>query len=170
MPPGVIWGSNNNIFYQIRLVTWTTTISYVIAKSFYSIWLGLSCRCTIGFWNFHFWPRSQLRAKKRLYWWISITGNQSTFQRVDKLYSRMWLGMSCRCAIRCRHFHFIPRGQKRVVKRRFLFSVKFITWSTYTFSGEDNRYSKIGLSISCRWAVNIRNFCFAPWGHMRVKQ
>ena len=34
--------------------------------------------------------------------------NMTTFQRVDKLYSRISLGMSCRCAVRFQNFHFIP--------------------------------------------------------------
>ena len=39
----------------------------------------------------------------------------STFQIVDKWYSRIWLGMSCRCVIRFRNFYF----EIRVEKRRF---------------------------------------------------
>ena len=41
--------------------------------------------------------------------------------------------MSCRCAIRFRNFHFIPRGQIRIEKRHFLFSVKFVLWTTLLY-------------------------------------
>ena len=47
------------------------------------------------------------------------------------------LGMSRRCAIPFRNFHFIQRGQMRVEKRRF-FPVKFVICTTSTFSDVDN--------------------------------
>ena len=34
---------------------------------------------------------------------------------VAKLYSRIWLAMSCRCAIRLRNIHFCPNGSVEVV-------------------------------------------------------
>ena len=97
---------------------------------------------------------------------VVVTGTLSTFQSVNKWYSRIWLGMSCRCAVRFWNFHFIPKGLMRVEKRFYLSTVKFVTWTISTFSGVDNWYSRIWLSMSCKCAVRIRNFHFAPWGHM----
>ena len=76
--------------------------------------------------------------------------------------------MSCRYAIRFRNFHFAPRGQMRVEKRRFIFPVKFVFSTASTFSGVDKRYSRIWLDVSCRFAIRIRNFHFVTWGRMRV--
>ena len=69
-----------------------------------------------------------------------------------------------------RNFHFIPRGQMKVEKRRFYFSVKFVSCTSSTFSGVDNCYFRIWLGMSCRCAVRIYNFHFASWGHMRIEQ
>ena len=52
----------------------------------------------------------------------------------------------------------------------FRFSVKFDTWNTSTFSKVNNWDSKIWLGMTCRFAVRIRNFHFALWGHMRDEQ
>ena len=93
---------------------------------------------------------------------VIVTGNLSTFQKVDKWYSRISLGMSYEWAKRFRKFHFIPRGQIRFETRRFHFSVKFVTWTPSTFSGVDNWYTRVWLGMSCRCAVRIWKFHFSP--------
>ena len=99
-----------------------------------------------------------------------VTWTLPTFYRIDIYYSGIWFGISCRCAIRFRNFYFNPRGQMRVNQQRFLFFCKFVTWTTFTFSGVDNWYSRIWLGMSCRYEVRIRNFLFAPWGQMTVEK
>ena len=93
--------------------------------------MGMSCICAIRFWNCRFCPRGQIRAEK----WgpkndsfvgVVVTETLSTFQRVDKWYSRLSLDMYCRGAIRFRNLHFISRVQIMVEKRRFNFLVKFV--------------------------------------------
>ena len=105
-----------------------------MAKSYSRIWLRMSCRCAVRFANFIFAPvvdwgpnmtflwscwlwRGQMRVDKRRFFLSGKIVNwiPSTFQIVDKWYSRIWLGMSCRCVIRFRNFYF----EIRVEKRRF---------------------------------------------------
>ena len=113
----------------------------------------------------------------------SNRGRQMTFSRVVlslKLYQHFKkktydiLGDDWLCLLDAQYgfffFHFIPRGQMRVEKQLFFFSVNFATLTTSTFSEVDNRYSRILLGISWRCAVRIRNFHFTPWGHMRVEK
>ena len=98
---------------------------------------------------------------------VVVIGTLSTFQRVDKWYSWICVGISCRCAIRLRNFHFIPRGQIRFEKWLFLFSVKFVTWTLSAFSIVDNWHSLIWLGLSCRCAVRMWNIILPPrviWG------
>ena len=114
------------------LVTWTPSTSEVTAKSWnLGIWLGMSCRFAIRFLNFHYCPWGQLRAKQWRFCEVVVTETLSALQRVDKWYSRISLGKSWRCAITFRNFHFIPRGQMRVKKRGFPFSVMFVIWTTF---------------------------------------
>ena len=149
---------------EFRRISCHLNYVYILSHSQIILWdlVGIVLQMRNRVLDFSSLTKESIKCQKRPYWWIDVTGNLSSFhvtgnlssfQRVDKWYSRIWLGMSCRCAISCRKFQFIPRGQMRVGKRRFLFSGKFITCTTSTFSGVDNSYSKIGLSMSCRWAL-----------------
>ena len=61
-------------------------------------------------------------------------------------------------------FSFYPKGWNEGWKRLFFFSVKFVTWTTSTFSGVDNWYPRIWLGMFWKCAVRIRHFHFAPLG------
>ena len=61
LSPGVLLWLNNDVFYYIRLVTWTLSTFQRVGKWNSKIWLGMSCSCAIRFSNFcfHYW--SQIR-------------------------------------------------------------------------------------------------------------
>ena len=71
------------------------------------IWLGLSCRCSIRFWNVFSSLESRVQ-KLRL---LAVTWTPSTFQgKVNKWYAKMWLGRPCGCPMRIQKLHFAPSG------------------------------------------------------------
>ena len=70
--------------------------------------------------EFSFLPQGSIKGQKMTFLVEAVvTGTLSTFHRIHKWYSRIWLGMTCRCAMRFRNFHFIPRGQLRAQNRHF---------------------------------------------------
>ena len=74
--------------------------------------------------EFSFLPQGSIKGQKMTFLVEAVvTGTLSTFHRIHKWYSRIWLGMTCRCAMRFRNFHFIPRGQLRAQNRHFFCKV-----------------------------------------------
>ena len=87
--PEVIWGSNNDFFCLKSLVTWTPC----------TLWLGYDWVCFV--------PEVIWGSNNDFFCLITlVTWTPSTFLRVDKCYSRIWLSMSCRCAIKFWNFYF----------------------------------------------------------------
>ena len=76
--------------------------------------------------GFSFCPLGSYEGRKMMFSVIkglSLELHLHYFQIVDKWYSRIWLDMSCRCAIRFLNFYFHPWSQIRVKKIMFLFRV-----------------------------------------------
>ena len=83
LPPGVIWGSNNDVFCHIRLITWTPSTFQIVDKWCFKIWLGMSCRYAISFLNFYFHPWGQIRVEKESgFFQILVTWTPYIFQGI----------------------------------------------------------------------------------------
>ena len=104
----------NNILYQ-RVM-------------FHFIWLSsLHYYTRIFYRNFLYIVVTPVRPSEE----FLVTWTLSTSQAVANSYSRIWLVMSCRCAIRFKNFHFCIRGQSKVKTWRFGEVVVTGTMSTF---------------------------------------
>ena len=84
--------------------------------------------------EFSFCP---LRSNNDVFFHIRlVTWTPSTFQKVDKWYSRIWLCMSRRCALRFLNFYFHPWGRKSVEKLH-LFSES--CWLNFMYNSSNNK-------------------------------
>ena len=98
--------------FKFRRISCHLNSLYILNHSKTILWdlIGIVLQMRRKFVEFSFLTQESIKGQKGSYWWVVVTGNLSTFQRVDNWYSRIWLVMAYRCAIRCRNFHFIPGG------------------------------------------------------------
>ena len=91
--------------FSVKFVTWTTSTFSGVNNWTSRIWLGMSCRCAVTIWNFHFAPRGHIRVEKWRFLSYNACHLKSIYiSRVDKWYFRIWMGVSCRCAITFNYF------------------------------------------------------------------
>ena len=85
----------------------------------------MSCSCAIRFRKFRF-----IRRQKTTFLYFCLL--RTSFSRVDNWYSRIWLGMSCRCAVSFGIF-ILPLW---VIWRSKNISLKLATSSQVLFTGQ----------------------------------
>ena len=145
MPPGVIWGSNNDVLCHTRLVTWTPSTFQIVDMWYSRIWCSMSGRCSIRFLNFYFHPLSQIRVKNYVSFqsFVNCTPCACIFQGIaNKWYTRMWLCRLCRCPIRFKKIYFTLRGKKwticvihnkicsNQIKKEIFLKLHFYNWQS----------------------------------------
>ena len=115
--------------------------------------------------EFSFYPEGSNQGRKTIFLFF-VTWTTCTFTKVDNWYSRIWLSVFKRCAVRIWNFLFAPWGHMRVDQWCFLSNKACHLNSMYI----SNSRQTIRLGMYCRCALKFLNFYFHPWGQIRVKE
>ena len=84
---------------------------------------------------------------------VCVTWTLSIFQKVDKSYSKIWLGMSCRCALK---FSIAPWVQTKIGNLRFCDSL--IAWTLLSFQEMGKWNSMIWFSMFFRPNLKVKKY------------
>ena len=122
-PEGSNEGRKTTFLFSVKFVTWTTSTFSEVDNWYSRIWLGMSSRYSVGIRNLYFTPRGYMRVENNVFCRIRLVSQwtPSKIKIVDKWYSRIWKGMSCRCAIRLLNFSFSSLESYKGREMTFLF-------------------------------------------------